>query len=91
MQKETIIQGMLMCLSYLGHLCLDLLLTIHTIHSAQTWRELSGLFVPQGWVGMAVIGLRLSQRTREDVQMEMETRGNLATLGKMIATPATAQ
>ena len=25
MQKETIIQGMLMCLSYLGHLCLDLL------------------------------------------------------------------
>ena len=26
MQKETIIQGMLMCLSYLGHLCLDLIL-----------------------------------------------------------------
>ena len=29
MQKETIIQGMLMCLSYLGHLCLDLLVCVH--------------------------------------------------------------
>ena len=31
MQKETIIQGMLMCLSYLGHLCLDLLLHPDTL------------------------------------------------------------
>ena len=34
MQKETIIQGMLMCLSYLEHLCLDLLLSTNDLQCA---------------------------------------------------------
>ena len=35
MQKETIIQGMLMCLSYLEHLCLDLLFTVLSCYEVQ--------------------------------------------------------
>ena len=36
MQKETIIQGMLMCLSYLEYLCLDLIYMVsHKIYYEQ--------------------------------------------------------
>ncbi len=41
MQKETIIQGMLMCLSYLGHLCLDLMWQYYSVVHYTTLRDLS--------------------------------------------------